>query len=202
MKSLFRAGSIGLILVVLAFAGGSAADSKPATPGTRIALVNLTYVFKNYKKHIAVTAELREHARQYEKRASELSAHLAILGRELEPPVPTPEKKERVEQEMRSLQRQLEDVKVEARAVLEKKQNKVLVEVFREIQQTTERYAKDHNIDLVLQYNEDVEYDGPLSSAPANILRKVQSNGCLPLYAAPGLDITKEIVAILNEKDR
>jgi hypothetical protein len=65
-----------------------------------------------------------------------------------------------------------------------------------DVEAATRRYAKANDLELVLHYNDAVTTEEVWS--PKSIARKAQAGALMPLYAAEGLDITKEIVAALN----
>jgi Skp family chaperone for outer membrane proteins len=89
-------------------------------------------------------------------------------------------------------------VDVEAKQELGAKTDKQTVEIYKDIQSAVQRYAKANDIDLVLHYTDPVEGGDPLSAA--NVTRKMQAAGCVPFWAADGLDITAQIIDMLNAK--
>ncbi len=58
-----------------------------------------------------------------------------------------------------------------------------------------------HGFDLVVHYN-DVPADSAEFFSPVNVSRKIQAGAFIPLYIAPGMDITQEVVTALNETYR
>src|SRR5262249_46507016 len=68
--------------------------------------------------------------------------------------------------------------------------------LYGDVQAAARRYAQAHDLDLVLHYNDAVDARDYWSGA--NLARKMQAGALMPLYAAPGMDISKEVIAALN----
>jgi Skp family chaperone for outer membrane proteins len=201
MKSLLRVGGVLLILGTLVYIGRSwsASAIQPAAPASRIALVNLTHVIKNYDKYKAFQEEIKKEVDQYIKREKELREQIEELNRELKASDITADKTEEIEKKIKKLEHELSDMAEEAKKVLGKKSDKEMVALYGDVRQAAEQYAKAHDIELVLHYNDASPDDKEFFSAN-NVARKIQAGACMPLYAVPGMDISKEIVAALNEK--
>ena len=86
-----------------------------------------------------------------------------------------------------------------AKKVLGKKSDEQMVGLYKEVRAAAQKYAQEHHIELMLHYN-DMASDDPELDNPMNIARKIQIGGCVPLYSAPGIDVSKEILAALNGK--
>jgi len=202
MRSLFRVGGVYLTLGALVLISRLWADTKqPVAPRTRIALVNLAYVIKHYDKAKAFQDALREESKSSDKRAKEMQARIDELTKELtdKPDLPA-DKREAIERRVTKMNRELEDFSDEARRSWNKKNDKAMVTLYGEVRQAVERHAKAHALELVLQFNDAAEEAE--GNSPATIARRLQAPGCLPLYAAQGMDISKEILAALNNKPR
>ena len=69
--------------------------------------------------------------------------------------------------------------------------------IYREVQEAAQRVAVAHGYDMVLHYND------PTTSAEywsaGNIVRKMQAGACMPIYFAPGIDISADVVNALNQ---
>jgi len=95
--------------------------------------------------------------------------------------------------------RQLDEVSHDAKVLYAKKNEEQMVIVYKEIMEAAQRYARKHDIDLVMHYN-DVPPDQPDFYSAVNVSRKIQAGACIPMVIAPGMDITKATTAELNEK--
>jgi Skp family chaperone for outer membrane proteins len=104
-----------------------------------------------------------------------------------------------VQQKLTLSKKAMEDLSKEAKDQYTKKNEEQMLICYREVMESARRYAKAHDIELVMHYN-DVPPENPDFYNPVNVSRKIQAGACIPMYIAPGIDITKEITAELNEK--
>jgi Skp family chaperone for outer membrane proteins len=198
MRSLPYAGGAFLILGVLAVAGRSWSDGQPPAPRTRVAVVNISYVLKNSAKYKSLIAKRQAKAAVFQKRSNELQDQIKALQKESQEPGTSADRREELETRIKRTQRTIEDNQEDARRILTKELDKVLGEMFSDVRQAAERYAKAHGIELVLQYK-DAAADTPQEvNSPAPINRKMTTEATIPLYAAPGVDISRELIAALN----
>ena len=109
---------------------------------------------------------------------------------------PDPARKEALEQEVRNLQRDIEDLAAKARKEMNKKGSDMMVLVYKEIRDAAWRHAQSNNFDLVLHF-EDGSTAEEMNSA-AIIMRKMNAGGCIPLHWNPGLDISGHVLYALN----
>jgi Skp family chaperone for outer membrane proteins len=198
MKGLVRTGSVLVVLAALVFVSRSWSEPQkpPPAPRTRIALVNLSYVVKNYERFKSFQAEMKEQVEKYQKRDKELGAEVERLAKEATGPDDTAERREEIEKQTRKLMREREENSLEAKKLISKKSDEQVIGLYKDVRRAAEKYAKAHDFEIVLHYNDAID-DADLDSAP-NVMRKMQAGAAMPLYVAPGLDISREIVAALN----
>jgi Skp family chaperone for outer membrane proteins len=174
--------------------GGTAPAS--AEPRTRIALLNLAYVIKNYKKTETFQAEMKDSLKAIDSRIQAKQMQMEQLGKQAADPKTTAEQREGYIRDNTRLKREIEDINAEAKLSLSKKSDEQMVILYREIQDATRRYAMANNFDLVFHYiDATTQADYYLAS---NIMRKLQSPACQPFYQAPNLDISRDVVIMLN----
>jgi Skp family chaperone for outer membrane proteins len=161
---------------------------------SRIALLNLHHVVKNYQKAVALNNEMKEVFTPLQVKTKAKTTQLEALNKEGQM---KPEMRETIEKQMRVLKRELEDLSNEAQALIGKKQDEQVVLIYREVQEAAQRVAVAHGYDMVLHYND------PTTSAEywsaGNIVRKMQAGACMPIYFAPGIDISADVVNALNQ---
>jgi Skp family chaperone for outer membrane proteins len=167
-----------------------------AEPRTRIALLNLTYVVKNYNRYQAFQQEIKKAIEPYQQRDADKKKLAESLIKEREVQTTPADRRDVIEKQLRDLQHDIEENKMEAKKMLDKKSDEQLKILYMDVRGAAHRYALAHNFELVLHYN-DATTEADYNS-PANIARKMQSGACMPLYAAPGMDISNEVVAALN----
>jgi Skp family chaperone for outer membrane proteins len=199
---MFWVGCVVVALAVLAGAGrlwAEGKDKKPAKStdsGTRIGLLNLTYVIKNYEKYKHFQEEIKEVFAPFEETQKELRKEAEGLNKQITPTTPAEEKGE-IERKLKDIQRKAEDAQAEAKRVLGKKSDEQMKIIYLDVTEAAQHYAVAHNLDLVLHYNDATTKPDFLSAM--NIARKIQTGALMPLYAAPGMDMSVELVKILNE---
>jgi Skp family chaperone for outer membrane proteins len=116
MKSWPRVGGVCLILGTLALAGRSWSDSKPAPPAprTRVAVLNLNYVIKNYKKFNTYQEQLKQDAEPYQQKDKAKTAERDDLTKQLNDPSTSADKREELQKQILAVTREIEDNKRDA----------------------------------------------------------------------------------------
>jgi Skp family chaperone for outer membrane proteins len=210
MKAMFCAGSLVVALAAVIGAGrlfAEGKDQKPAKqpkPQTRIALLNLTHVIKNYDKYKNFQGEMKTTVKTFEERDKKLRAHAEKLRAQMEKAKQqkeesgvVPAKADDLEEKLKKIQRDLEDNQVKAKKALGKKSEEEMKILYMDVYEAARRYAAAHEFDLVLHYNDGVTEEELHS--PQNIARKLNTGALTPLYAARGMDISSELTNLLNE---
>jgi Skp family chaperone for outer membrane proteins len=202
MKNTLRIGGLLVVVGTALVAGRSLAETKPAPARakTRVALVNLQYVIYEYDKYKQFKEEAKKAVKPYQNKDAELKEEAERLTKELQNDDLGARRREKVEARLKEINKAMEANKAEAKTKLGAVQEKQLPILFGDVQAATARYAKDNELDLVMHYNDEVKEDELTS--PKNIVRKMQAGAAFPLYVAPGIDISEEIVAALNKEYR
>jgi Skp family chaperone for outer membrane proteins len=202
-KTLFVAGGI-LALGVLCYVGRLWAQQTPSTgpsaqgaPRTRIALINLTYVVKYYDKYKVYQEEMKGAIQPFQARDKEYRRQAEELAKSVPTPPPA-DKREEIEHKMKEFKRKIEDNDTEAKLAVSKKSDEQMKILYHDVVTAAQSYAVSRDFDLVLHYNDATTEEDFLSTQ--NIARKLQSGALMPLWAAQGMDISKEVVAMLNYK--
>jgi Skp family chaperone for outer membrane proteins len=214
MKATLWTSGLFVVLAALLGVGRLAADDeddKPAEPQTRIATINLTQVIRKYSKYLDYQEEIKEMVTPFQQREAELRRKMEKLREEAQELLQhandseknaelLPKRKEQIENRAKKIQRAMEDLKAEAQSTLSKRSDIGMKEIFLEVQRAVESYAKKHDLDLVLQYNDALNPIHLLSTQ--NIARKLSSPGLDLMTSTPGIDISKEITDQLNSDYR
>jgi len=183
----------------------SATNSAPATaapttaaslPGTRVAVVNINKVLKNYGKAQSLNNAIRNKVQGYAKMMNDRRDEMQKAQAELAKPNITPQMKEQLEKQVVNLQRQLQDIDNEARKVISKEQGDIAVQIFREIEGVIRAVATSNNFDLVLSYPDATE-DNEMY-VQDNVVRKLAAQAAMPLYYKPQVDMTAAVIQTLN----
>ncbi len=209
MRAVLWMGSVVIASVVVIGASRLWAedkDKKPA-PQTRIGLVNLTYVIKNYDRYKQFELEAKKVVEPFQKRHAELSSKLEELRKQAVNPslIPTAgeehgqkAKKDDLEAKAKKIQRELEENKEKIRKKLGERSDNEMKVIYKEVMEATQSYATMHDLDLVLHYNDAPTHEESLSAQ--NIARKLNTGALMPLYWKEEMDISMDLVTLLNQK--
>jgi Skp family chaperone for outer membrane proteins len=164
---------------------------------TRVAVVNLGQVIRNYVKFQNFEATMNSKKAEVRKNIDGINNRLTALQAEAAKPETPTARREQIDKEMRELQRQAQDYTEDSKANLSKAEFDHLVQTFKEVQEAVTAYARTRSIELVLHYTDAIGTDQYL---PQFFARKLQNGACYPLYAHPSLDITSEVTNMLNSR--
>jgi Skp family chaperone for outer membrane proteins len=169
---------------------------KAATPTTKVAIMNLTYVVNNYDKFKTFKEEIKQAVDPFQKKDEEYKKSGEKYAKEAQAPTTTAARREEIEAELKKLQRQVEDNKNEAQKAVGKKQEQQLFILYSDVWNVVKRVAEVRGYEMVLHYNDTTEQK-EMWSAP-NIARKMQAGALMPIYYNPELDISKYVLDNLN----
>lgn len=201
----------GVVVALAAVVGASqlwaeSKEKKPA-PRTRIGILNLTYVIKNYDKYKEFQEEIKKYVEPYQKRDAELRQQLKELRSQAEKSSLIPakgedrdekEKKEELDEKAKKIQRKIEENSEKIKKKLAQKSDEEMKIVYLDVANAAQKYARAHDLDLVLHYNDAIT-EQDFFSAP-NIARKLNTGALMPVYSIRSIDISEDVVAILNKK--
>jgi Skp family chaperone for outer membrane proteins len=174
-----------------------ATPTTPASlPGTRVAVVNINKVLKNYNKAQGLNNAIRNKVQAYAKQMNDKREEMQKLQAELAKPTITPQQKEQIEKQIVNLQRYLQDIDNEARKVIGKEQGDIAVQIYKEIEGVIRAVATTNNFDLVLSYPDATE-DAEMYIQD-NVVRKLAAQAAMPLFYKAHIDITAAVIQTLN----
>jgi Skp family chaperone for outer membrane proteins len=194
----------GLILLGgLCYVGSLSGQGTPASTSqqaaqapptrTRIALLNLTYVIKNYEKYKHFQEEIKGIIEPFQTKDAGLRRQLEEMRKQVEA---NPGQREEMERKAKDIQRQLEDNSAEAKLRLGKRSDDEMKTLFMDVADAVQKYATSHDFELVLHYNDAVTESDFLSAQ--NIARKLNTGALMPLYYQRSMDISVDVVRLLN----
>jgi Skp family chaperone for outer membrane proteins len=165
-----------------------------AQPQTRVALINLSQVFKNYQKFHNFEDQLKADQAWYQKEIDKRKTEMQQIATDATKTA-DPAARDQMAKRGKALEREIQDYAEDGKTRLSKREFDELVLVYREIQDAVTRYAKAQNIELVMHYNDGIGAD---VWTPTFFSAKIRNGACQPMYIAPGLDITGVIAEMLN----
>ena len=164
---------------------------------TRIGLINMARVLKDSKIGQTVEADLRRQTQKLQKDLASLRKQLQHNSTVYLDPATAPRAKERLNQDFRFLQRDLQEQEAAARTKIAELNGKACIRVYRAVEEAANRIAKSQDLELVMFYNDAVTEADYYS--PENMQRKLTQAGALmPMIVAPGMDITETVIEALN----
>ena len=169
----------------------------PPIPKTKIAILNLQHVVKNYEKWRLFEEEYKNKYKSYDAEFEKIKKEGLALKEQLTKGPQEGPQAEAIKTRLKALDRQVQDLGDNAKSQLLKLQDDMSIHIYTEVEAAVGAYAKANDIDLVMQFN-----DGVLQtdkSNPQNIQRKMQTGACMPMYSVDGLDISQTIIIMLND---
>jgi Skp family chaperone for outer membrane proteins len=193
------AWALGFLSLGAAVYFGSRLGAQPSTrpaasTQTRIAMLNLRWVIKNYAKYQSFIEEIKTAEKTYVSQITEKQKQYESKAKDIEKMAPAD--RERAEQDLRNIQREVEDIKLKARKDVSQRSNDQMVKVYKEVRDAAFRHAQANGFDLVLHFEGPAE-TGEVDS-PMLVTRNMNAGGCVPLYWNPSLDISGHVLKALN----
>jgi Skp family chaperone for outer membrane proteins len=187
----------GLLWAQPPAAGTAPPPARPATPTTRVAMMNMTIILKGYSKLVAFRQEMENAVKLQQDKLKGMTTQLEGYKKDIQVAGKTEAEKDQIQKEVVRIQRALEDATNDAKITLNKRNDDMSVQIYKEIQDMAGRFAAARGYELILTYN-DAPPGDPAVFSPMNVVRKMQTPPLTPLYVAPGMDITNEVLSNLN----
>jgi Skp family chaperone for outer membrane proteins len=178
-------------------AGGQPAA--PPTLRTPVRIVNMSRVVKDYNRWKNFQHEYKmAYTKEYEEKVQGKKKMLEGYAAKLQDPKTPPAEKEEATKQGRKLEAEMKLISDEAKEKLGKMQADMFIKIYKEVEEATGQFARSAGVELVLFYSDATEE--PDLHAMGNIERKLGNGAFMPLYAAPGMDISPNILNILNSR--
>jgi Skp family chaperone for outer membrane proteins len=198
---------IGIVAVLALLAAGWyvgnqlwAQAQPPAAPPplrTRIGLVNIARVFKNYRKADQFNKQVADHLKNLDtQQLVPIRTAIGKIQADAAKPETTSAQKEQMEREMRKLQLSYREKEEDIRKTIAQESGAMMVQLYREVESAVASFARSHDYELVFFYTDPTDPANPYD--PLGLQRKLAIGGALPMYAAAGMDLTNAITDMLN----
>ncbi len=176
-----------------------ASVSYPAqAPRSRIAVINIAATIRNYQKWQEYERTMRSTVQGFDKEMEAKRTQVLQLQTQLKQlPADSPDH-DAVENRFKAAQRDLQDWAEQKKKELGQYSDRMAVQVYQEIHEAVAAYARAHDIDMVMHFTDAVA-PADLYTA-ANIMRKLGTAACMPMYVSQGMDITGPITEMLNQR--
>jgi Skp family chaperone for outer membrane proteins len=182
-------------MLVQAQVGGGGA---PAS--CKVGLINLAAVLKGYNKFSIYNNEIEKIRLEFEKKEKDLQNNAQLWKDYKTKQERTPAEKDQADKNITQIVRGIEANKQDYNAARTKKSDEQMVQMYKEIEAAVQKCSGPQGFQLILHYSEPLNDTDRYS--PQNIQRKLvgpgSSGGVCPLYMAPGMDISQDVVNALN----
>src|SRR5438105_10820583 len=131
-----------------------AGQARAQGTGTRVAVVNIGVVFTKYEKAKNFKIEREATLKSFKDEAEKIKKSMLDYQNAINNPKVPEKDKEQYAAYLRTLKRQLEDLDMEARKKIGKRQEDHLVQLYTEVSKQIEAIAASNGIHLVLGFGE------------------------------------------------
>ncbi len=179
-----------LVAVATLFFAGVCAPASLFAQGVNVALIDISYVFKNHTVFTQRTEEIKQEVKDYEAQMNEQRKVLTDKRAGLQNfKVGSPDY-EKLEADIANQIAQLEVAANQKRRDILEREAKIYFETYQEVQSSIAAFCTKHGIGLVLRYDSE-----PIDAADrASVLRGVNR----AVVYQDRIDITREILAAVN----
>ena len=168
----------------------------PPTPKTKIAILNLQQVVKNYDKWKGFEEQYKQQYKTFDQEFENIKKEGLKLKDDLTKLPPDSAQADAIKKRLKELDRMVQDLGDNAKSRLLKLQDDMSIHIYQEVEAAVGAYAKSNDIDLVMQFNDGVQPSD--KNNPQNIQRKMQTGACMPMYWVDGMDISPTVIIMLN----
>jgi Skp family chaperone for outer membrane proteins len=216
MNRMLLAAALSAICVAVNFtplAAQSLISSKPleldnngkavAAGTTRVAVINLGYVFNKYERAATLKEELQTEVRKLQDDAKRTAESINVLQQAMAKGDFKNGTKESYEEKLINARRRLEDLQRTAQIKIGKQQQNQLMLLWADVRDAVKIYSAKQKIDLVFSYGDPL--DKAQTDTFQNIDRKMRSvdaGGSTPFFMNPGVDISEAVTELLNRRYR
>jgi Skp family chaperone for outer membrane proteins len=179
----------------------AAQPARPATAPplqTRVAVINVAQVIKNYNKFKMYQEELKGLIKPMNEEVDKLKNDIAARKAVAAKPETSAQQREQLEQDIKTQERLIQDKVEKANKDFSKKSMDQLKTIYRDVENAATVYARANGFEMVLQYNDGA--DPTETYGPASLQQKLSNQACFPLYRDDRMDLTRVVTDMLNHQ--
>jgi Skp family chaperone for outer membrane proteins len=196
---------IGAYLGSKVFAQNGGAPNRPAVSSeplrTRIAVVNVVQVLKNYKKFLSSDAEIKARIKQTKEQLDPLEKQIREYQAKGQLPSTPAAERDTIKREIERLTLAYKEKAEDADKMLTKHSGELAVQIYHELEDAVDAFARSNAIELVMMYNDALKSNQAEFYSPQIVQRKMNIVGpFMPMYVDPRMDITEPITTMLNRR--
>ena len=202
-KVIVSVSVIALLAGVLALTGdawsqqGKKEDSAAAAAATniphKVGLIDMAFVFKNYKKFETLREDLKVEIAQSEEQAKEMQKEIVEYQQKLKDLKEGGAEYTKLEQQAVKKAAEFENFRRQMSREFLKKESQIYLQVYNEVSRMAEKYATHFNYTLIIRFNrEDLDTENPQAL--------LQGMNRQVVYYRPNEDITTPVLESLNKR--
>jgi Skp family chaperone for outer membrane proteins len=171
------------------------ASTNNAKPVSKIGVVNIAKVLKNFTKANYLGDTLLKEAKQHEDSLKLKQQELKKLEMNIAMMAKGPAQDEEAKK-LRQANADLQELEIQLRKKVSERQADMANEVMKSIDHIVDFLAKQNGLELVLQYPDATTEEE--AKLPVNSIRRLSAPAVMVAWRHPGLDISDEVVRYLN----
>ena len=201
-KVIVSASVIALLAGVLALTGDAwSQQGKEGASGAaaatniphKVGLIDMAFVFKNYKKFESLREDLKVEIASSEEQAKEMQKEIVEYQQKLKELKEGGAEYTKLEQQAVKKAADFENFRRQMSREFLKKESQIYLQVYNEVSKMVERYATHFNYTLIIRFNrEDLDTENPQ--------QLLQGMNRQVVYYRPNEDITTPVLESLNKK--
>jgi Skp family chaperone for outer membrane proteins len=186
-----------LVAVLATVVALSSTQAARAQTSTRVAVVNIGVVFTKYDKAKLFKTEMEQLLKPFKDEAEKIKKDI-LAYKNARDSAKDPKQRDDYDNAMRVLSRRLEDLDIEARKRVGKRQEEHLVQLYKEVTDHIQAVAQANGVHLVLGYGDPPSADLMTFGNVNRKLSNMDMGGLTPLFFHGSLDISETVVTSLN----
>jgi outer membrane protein len=198
-KFLLSASAVAALALSLTSASTAVAqnkpEAKPAAAGStvphKVALIDMAYVFKNYKKFDVLRSDLKEEVAQGEEQAKQKAQAIKALQDKMKTFQESSPEYTKLEEQLARAQADFEAFRRAAQRDFLKKESQIYHTVYMDVADMVKRYAQHYNYTLVMRFSRE-ELD------TENAQKLIEGMNRQVVYFRDEDDITDVVTDVLN----
>jgi Skp family chaperone for outer membrane proteins len=175
--------------------GGVQPAAATAKPVTKIGVMNIAKVLKNFNNANYLGDTLIQEAQQHENTLKTMQLDLQKEEMRITA-LPNGAEKDNAMKKVRADKAAIEEKQFDFRKKLSERQQEMAGTVMKAVDHIVDFLAKQNGLELVLQYP-DATTDEEAKS-PASAIRRLSAPAAMVAWKVPGLDISEEVIRYLN----
>jgi Skp family chaperone for outer membrane proteins len=171
----------------------------PAPASPKIGMINLAVVLKGYNKFKVYNDEIDKIRLQFQKQEDDYK-NLALQWKKTFEDSKDQATREKAEESLKQLKRLVEDNAEKYNKARQKKSDEQMIQMYKELELAVQSFAGPNGFHMILHYSEPLDVADKYCAT--NIQRKLvgpgTSGGVCPIYFAPSLDVSNDVINTLN----